>query len=60
MLPFARRGVMPRGHRPGYPFIPEPDEDLPESELADGERRQAMERERWHRTLRAREEESGA
>jgi hypothetical protein len=49
VLPFARRGVIPRGRRPAYPYIPEPDEDLPESDLADNERRRAMERERWRR-----------
>ncbi len=29
--------------------IPEPDEELPDSDLSDNERLQAMERERWRR-----------
>jgi hypothetical protein len=34
-------------------YLPEPDEELPDSELSDGERRQAMEQERWRREGRA-------
>ena len=42
--PFVRREQVPV---PVY--LPEPDEELPDSDLSDNERRQAMEHERWRR-----------
>jgi hypothetical protein len=41
------RGVMFPGM--GVSEIPEPDEELPDSDLSDYERRAAIERERWRR-----------
>jgi len=36
----------------GAAEIPEPDEDLPDSDLSDSERQAAIERERWRRDAR--------
>jgi hypothetical protein len=48
-LPFAGRGVI----LPEFSgTIPEPDEELPDSDLSDSERLEALERERWRRQSR--------
>jgi hypothetical protein len=43
---FGRGVLLPQM---GAAEIPEPDEELPDSELSDQERRAAIERERWRR-----------
>ena len=42
------RGFSGGGAR-GFGEIPEPDEELPDSDLSDGERQAAIQRERWRR-----------
>lgn len=37
----------------GNPVLPEPDEELPDSDLSDTERRSAIQRERWRRETSA-------